>query len=230
MFEWVTRFDLLCFDFDGLLVNTEDLHYEAYKQMLLKRGYHLPWSFQAYCLEAHVSTAVLRNAIYGLFPDLEREEPRWETLRQEKQQIYQQLLSEHRIKLMEGVPQLLHTLNQSQTKACVVTNSTTQQVDEIRNLLPQLNSINHWITRELYENPKPKPDGYLLALERLADPSDRIVGFEDTMKGIHSLVAANISPVLIRPPSYPPLQVPCDIPTFSSFLEIRHLDLKLMLQ
>ena len=220
MFDWVDQFDFLCFDFDGLLVNTEDLHYEAYKMMLLKHGYTLPWSFQQYCLEAHLSTTILRNAVYGLFPELEQEEPSWEALRQEKQQIYQSLIRHHRIKLMPGVHELLHKLEDTNTKCCVVTNSTQEQIAQIRTVLPQLNVIKHWITREHYANAKPKPDGYLKALDMLAEQTDRVIGFEDTMKGINSLTAAKIQPVLIRPITYPPLLITDNITMYKSFLEI----------
>ena len=220
MFDWVDHFDLLCFDFDGLLVNTEDLHYDAYKMMLLKHGFTLPWSFQQYCLEAHLSTTILRNAVYSLFPELEQLEPSWETLRQEKQQIYQNLIQHHRIKLMPGVSELLTKLEKGQKKCCVVTNSTQAQIDEIRTILPELNKIKHWISREHYTNAKPKPDGYLKALDMLAEPTDNVVGFEDTMKGVNSLRGAKIPAVLIRPITYPPLTITDTTPMFQSFLEI----------
>ncbi|MCF7806749.1 MAG: HAD family phosphatase [Simkaniaceae bacterium] len=223
MFNWIQNFDLLCFDFDGLLVNTEDLHYEAYKIMLLKHGYHLPWSFQQYCLEAHLSTAILRNAVYGLFPDLEQREPSWETLRQEKQKIYQNLIEQHRLKLMPGVGDLLKRLHQFNANACVVTNSTHEQVDQIRKLLPELNLIKNWLTREDYTHSKPKPDGYLKALQLFLRKGGRAVGFEDTMKGVTALIGANIHPVLIRPGTYPPISITDDIVQYKTFLEIGSL-------
>jgi len=220
VFEWLDQFDLLCFDFDGLLVNTEDLHYEAYKDMLLRHGYNLPWSFQAYCLEAHVSTSFLRNAVYGLFPDLEKIEPNWETLRQEKNFIYQRLIASHHIKLMDGVSELLKKIKSNDVRACVVTNSTLEQIEQIRAVLPELNIIKHWFTREDYDRSKPKPDGYLKALDKLAKPGDKVIGFEDTMKGVNALIGAKITPILIWPTSYPPLQTESSIPHFRSFLEI----------
>ena len=40
--EWIHHYQLILFDLDGLLVNTEQLHYQAYKNMLQARGFSLP--------------------------------------------------------------------------------------------------------------------------------------------------------------------------------------------
>ena len=39
--EWVASHDLVMFDMDGLLVDTECLHLKAYVNMLKRRGFHL---------------------------------------------------------------------------------------------------------------------------------------------------------------------------------------------
>ncbi len=81
---------------------------------------------------------------------------------------------------MPGVEELLKELIELKSKRAVVTNSTKEQIETIKELLPLLKSIPLWITREDYENPKPAPDGYLKAMEVLADSGDRVIGFEDS--------------------------------------------------
>ena len=34
--DWIKKYQLFLFDFDGLLVNTEEMHFLAYKQMCEK--------------------------------------------------------------------------------------------------------------------------------------------------------------------------------------------------
>jgi beta-phosphoglucomutase len=220
MFDWIETFDLICFDFDGLLVNTEDLHFLAYQKVLEDYGFSLPWDFQNYCTEAHISTEVLRSAIYGLFPKLLEMESDWEVVREKKNAIYKGLLSAHEIKLMPGVRELLSRLASSVVKSCVVTNSTKAQTDEIRSLLPDLNQIPYWFNRETYAKAKPEPDGYLKALETLKVSKERVIGFEDTMKGANALTKAGIRPILIWPKSYPPHHT--KLTSFSSFLDLKH--------
>ena len=43
--QWIHDFQLFLFDFDGLLVDTEHLHYQAYVNMLSKHGYKLELNF-----------------------------------------------------------------------------------------------------------------------------------------------------------------------------------------
>lgn len=183
-------FDLLLFDFDGLLVNSEHLHYEAYRRMFANRGYKMAWSFPRYCMAAHYESTGLREAAYDTIPGLHNTEPDWSVLYDEKKRAYRDLIQEGQVQLMPGVDKLLKQVAQSSATSCVVTNSPPDVVKEIRDQIPELLAIEHWITREQYDRPKPAPDGYLHAIDRFAKPGDRIVGFEDTIRGARSLLDA----------------------------------------
>ncbi len=195
--EWIRHFQLFLFDFDGLLVNTEQLHFEAYLEMCRRRGLELKWDFEQFCGAAHFDATALRDAIYAEFPQLHAQEPRWEVLYDEKKRAYMQLLKSGRLCLMPGVERLLQALAQGEIKRCVVTHSPKEQIDYIRGVLPQLDLIPHWITREHYQNPKPAPDSYLAAIERFAARGDQIIGFEDSMRGLKALRETPAHAVLI---------------------------------
>lgn len=209
----ITDYDLYLFDFDGLLVNTEDIHMRAYEEMLKRRGLQLDWDFKTYAEYAHRSSQALADAVYGALPALKEQEPNWETLREEKQKIYGEMIEAGDIELMPGVSAFLESIDKPKI---VVTNSTNDQVTTIRHHLPSLGIMDGWFTREMYANPKPAPDGYLAALEKY--PGAKAIGFEDTEKGIQSLQSAGIDSLLVRPPHYP--EVPLDCPTISTFEEI----------
>lgn len=196
-------FDAYFFDFDGLLADTEPLHYKAYQELLKRRNLVLPWNFTTYCSFAHQKTEVFAKAMFALFPLLHQEQPDWMLLREEKQTIYQELITHIPIPLMEGVEKLLTYLVKHNKPIYVVTNATQSQVEAILRLQPTLNVIPTWVTREQYTHPKPAPDGYLKALEIHDDPQCKGIGFEDTPRGIESLKAAHLTPVLILPSSYP---------------------------
>jgi beta-phosphoglucomutase len=104
---------------------------------------------------------------------------------------------------MPGVESLLTLLDQKGIRRCVVTNSFRSQVDLIRTHQKVLQTIPHWITREDYENPKPAPDGYLRAIELYGQPGDRVVGFEDSLRGIQSLQKTPALPVLVCSSHHP---------------------------
>ena len=199
--DWIDRFQLFLFDFDGLLVDTEKVHFAAYEKALKKRGYSLDWSFFRYCEYAHLSADALRKALTEKFPSLAQD---WTSFYQEKKESYVSLLQEGKISLMPGVEKLLIALEKRGTRRCVATHSSLQQVLLIRSQLPILDSIPHWITREDYHEPKPNPECYLKAISLYGKSKDRIIGFEDSLRGLEALKKTEkVLPVLICQGNHP---------------------------
>jgi HAD superfamily hydrolase (TIGR01509 family) len=202
--NWIRHFQLFLFDFDGLLVNTEHLHYQAYVNMMAARGYILDWSFAQFCEVAHLNSTALRDALYAAFADLE---PNWEILYREKKEAYLNLLLSGKVELMPGVERLLKELATAGIRRCVVTNSSLEQTRLISSQLPILHSIPKWITREDYEKPKPDPEGYLRAIALCAQQGDRIIGFEDSIRGLQALQQTSALSVLICSSHHPLLEL-----------------------
>lgn len=219
--SWIKNYQLFLFDFDGLLVNTEDLHFAAYVQMCKQRGFDLDWSLHEFFSAAHFDATGLRDGIYAKFPELYAQEPKWEVLYAEKKKAYMQLLQSGKLSLMPGVAPLLKALEDAEIKRCVVTNSTAEQAECIRGLLPELNSIPHWITREVYTHAKPHPECYQKAVAKLAKAGDVAIGFEDSFRGYQALTGAGVKGVLIAPRNHPQTpSLPKGIVHFESFEEI----------
>jgi beta-phosphoglucomutase len=199
--KWVSKFDFFIFDFDGLLVNTESLHFEAYRLMLASRGIDWKWDFSRYCLSATYSATKLQE-------DILKENPSlipigWDLLYSEKKCHYMQLLKEGKVKLMPGVEDLLIYLKNCNKKRCVATHSPKEQIDYIKGQHEILNSIPYWITREHYKNPKPSSDCYIKAINTFAEPEDRIIGFEDSPRGLEALIGTRALPVFINEQKHP---------------------------
>lgn len=205
--KWVEDFDLFLFDFDGLLVDTESLHYRAYIEVLAGRGFMLDWSFIQFCALAHLSATALREAFYAKWPDLD---PDWEGIYADKKRSYLRLVQQGEVKLMGGVENLLLCLNEKKIRRCVVTHSPQEQIDLICSGLPLLNTIPHWVTRHQYKEPKPHPECYRRAIELYGREGDRIIGFEDSIRGWQALKQTEARPVLICPPDHPLLSEALD--------------------
>jgi HAD superfamily hydrolase (TIGR01509 family) len=223
--QWIHNFTLFLFDFDGLLVDTEVLHYKAYREMCRLHGVDMHWSLNRFFEAAHFESTGLRQALYTEFPKLLESEPRFEILYAEKKAAYQRLLMEETLELMPGAGAVLEALHAANIRRSVVTNSPKVQVDAIREKIPALNTIPLWITRECYKEAKPNPEGYLLAIEKLGKAGDKIVGFEDSTRGLKALIGAGVTtPVLICPPDHPQLKagVPEKARCFHSFEEINN--------
>ena len=206
--RWIKNYQLFLFDFDGLLVNTEEIHYQAYKNMCAQRGFTLDWDFPKYCSIAHYTSGGLEEQIYADFPKLKAIEPSWKVLYGEKKQAFLDLVQNGAVHLMPGVETLLQALQEAGINRCVVTHSADELVSSIRKHNPILNSIPYWITREHYSQPKPSSECYLKAIEMLADENDKVIGFEDTPRGLQALMGTRANPVLVCDTAYP------EIPSF----------------
>jgi len=197
--QWIKKYRLFLFDFDGLLVDTEELHFQAYIRMCAKRGYRLEWNFQAFSHAAHHTSSGLKDQIYADIPDLQAEEPDWKVLYEEKKKAFLEILEEGHVNLMSGVQELLTALNEDKIKCCVVTNSPLSVIHLIRRRHPLLDLIRYWITRENYSRSKPDPECYQYAIRTHSRPGDLVIGFEDSPKGFEALRRTNAVPVMICP-------------------------------
>src|ERR1700758_3390135 len=100
--EWIHNYQLFLFDFDGLLVNTEEIHFKAYQRMCASFGFKLDWSFDTYCQAAHYDSTLLRDRIHASLPGLERPEPSWDVLYNAKKKSVLDLVSEGAVHMMPG--------------------------------------------------------------------------------------------------------------------------------
>ena len=193
--------EILLFDLDGTLIDTEQIHFQAYKQVLSsKYSTDMNWSFESYCITSHCSSTGLQHRIMHEFAQLfEDNHLTWTEFYKQKKQMHAQLLTERTVDLLPGVEQYLERqLNNTNNLRFVVTHSPRIAIQVIyekfqlfRRAFPdeQLN----WITQDDYEKAKPEPDGYLVALRRSVSDIDEdaiVVGFEDTPRGFQSLKTA----------------------------------------
>lgn len=199
--EWIEDYQLFLFDFDGLLVNTEEIHYRAYQIACQEYGWELELDFPEYCKLAHYRAEGLMENLCARIPALEK--MGWDIFYKKKTDTISDLVNRGAVQLMPGVEALLSKLAAANKKRCVVTHSPDRLINPIRNKHAILNTIPIWITREFYTHPKPHPECYQTAIERLASKEDKIVGFEDSPRGLRAMMGTRAQPVLISAIPYP---------------------------
>lgn len=202
--KWISDFTLFLFDFDGLLVNTEHLHYQAYVNTLEALGYRLNLSFSNFLELAHFNSTAWREAIFSQIPELEVD---WKRVYEKKKRSYLSLVASGKVELMPGVEELLKALNEKKIRRCVVTNANLQEMELISSQIPLLKTIPKWVTREDYEKPKPSGECYLKAIQLYGEKGDRIIGFEDSVRGLKALKETPALPILICEKHYPLLEI-----------------------
>ena len=178
---------VILFDMDGVLVNTEPLHYRLWKQVFSERGVEL--SFEAYkgCIGANgkrLMELVLEH--YGL--DFRGEK----SLFDRYYQLKEENLRHGDIPRVEGVSETLLQLQKRGYRMAVASSSTQDYIKLCTDRVGIAHFFDVRFSAERVKNTKPAPDVFLAAAERMnARPAECVV-VEDSTNGTRAAKAAGM--------------------------------------
>jgi len=189
-FDWPMPIQAVAFDMDGLLINSEELYFEVFDELLQRRGQHY--------------THELRRAMMGLpgtqaFEVLIREARLIESARDledECDEIFSGVLPD-RLQVMPGVLNLLDVLQQRQLPHCVATSSRRAFAVDSLSAVGILERFGFIITAEEVQRGKPFPDIYLAAARRLGVEPNGMLVLEDSQHGTRAALAAGACTVAV---------------------------------
>jgi beta-phosphoglucomutase len=185
------HYDAILFDFDGVLADTEPLHYECWKQILAPFGIHLNWPFyQARCIGISDRLMVERLAAERVPPlPLEEVMP-----------AYHSKLGMFRQNIETNPPFLADTIALVRElfpvyKLGVVSSSGRSEVEPPIERAGFRNCFQAIVCGKEVENLKPAPDPYLRGAELLGARRPLVV--EDSDAGVASAKAAGFDVVRV---------------------------------
>ncbi len=174
------------FDMDGLMVDTEPLHLQAYNIVLRKYGKHLT---EKEVVRRYIGTADIdgsRDMVVRFQLPISAEE-----LVNAKQVKAKQLLKNN-IVVQLGLMELLTDLKKAGYKIAIASSSQLETIEIIVDGLKITSLIDALSSAEEVKRGKPAPDVYLLAAKKLGvDPSECLV-LEDAPKGVQAGKAAGM--------------------------------------
>jgi HAD superfamily hydrolase (TIGR01509 family) len=190
------------FDFDGVLVDSERLHFRAQRQALLAEGIAIDKDEYYRHYLAYDDRGALRIALerHGQTAD----PARVEALAQRKARIFADLLPE--VPFFPGVRELVRDLA-GEVPLAVASGARRPEIESILTAGDLRAPFAAIVGAEDVGNTKPHPEPYLTAMARLSPlapglrPADCLV-FEDSVPGIASARAAGMKVVGITN-SYP---------------------------
>jgi HAD superfamily hydrolase (TIGR01509 family) len=192
----VTPFKAFLFDFDGVLADTEPLHWKAWHEVLAPYSPDLDWeTYQRRCVgTSDVQMLQFFSQITGKPVTMDEVK----ALYPQKRKIFQALATARPI-VDKGLVQLLAGLKGQ--KLAVVTSSNQVEVEPILRRAGLLDVLDTVVYGNNVTHYKPDPEPYQLALARLGvQPSDAVV-FEDSASGIRSGLDAGCRVVTVNAPA-----------------------------
>ena len=190
--DWEDRHgevEAMLFDLDGTLVDTMDLHYEAYRRVFAEFDRH----FDRAAYMAAVGPPALR-IIPGFLRQLHLEgdvEPA--DIHHRKKMRFEEVLG-------EDMPRRLATFEileerRGRASTAIVTSGNARGVGTLLAALGLDRMVDTVVTAEDVRSGKPDPEPFALGLARLGRPPARAIAFEDQALGIMSATQAGIATV-----------------------------------
>lgn len=178
-------FDAILFDNDGVLVDTERLYFRANRDVLAEVGVALD--------EAAYIELFLRQGCgaWHLAAAVGVDEERIAALRAARDQRYLDLLGGMDVTI-PGALEHVRALR-ARYRLAIVTSSDEEpfyRTHARTTLLPHFELV---LTRKDYQNSKPDPEPYLLAVRRLGLAPERCLVIEDSERGLRAAKAAGLA-------------------------------------
>lgn len=183
------------FDLDGLMVDTESLYHRAFNQVLANYG--IPYQIK-------------EEEYSRLFVGVSGSARRWLNARSKTSQektdeiladidVAYKTLIENPANLipMPGLFTLLDQLRAREIPLGVASNSSREDVETVLRGLEIISRFRVIVTGSDIARPKPAPDIYLCAIERLRVAPANCLALEDSASGIASAKAAGLRVIVV---------------------------------
>jgi HAD superfamily hydrolase (TIGR01509 family) len=195
-----TRIKALIFDFDGLILATEDADHQSWQELYVRYGGKLPFS----------KWATLIGTEEGTFdPALELEQQigcklDWSQLKPERYQRWLELIEAQSVQ--PGVLEYLEDGKQMGFKIGVASCSPMAWLNQHLDRLGILGYFDMIRGKEYVRVTKPDPSIYRVALDVLQVTRDQAITFEDSPNGVQAAKAAGLFCIAV------PTQLTSDLP------------------
>ncbi len=181
------------FDFDGLLVNTEELRLRSFHRLLKKHG--KKFRSEDYILTTRsvspMNTTSFLKDKYQLADDLEQ-------LHEERMQIFGDLFASELV-LLKGARELLKRLDRMSIKRAIASGRRRSYITQALDRFALADYFSVIVSPEdlMISDGKPHPEVYLITAEKLGVIPKNCVALEDAPHGIEAAKAAGMKAIYI---------------------------------
>jgi HAD superfamily hydrolase (TIGR01509 family) len=180
----LSHFRAACFDVDGLLVDSEPLHYEAERRVLENHGFEFTPEAKAEFVGVPLVDVAKRLAKrYGL--------PSPEQFHAERTLAFDELI-DSRLQLRAGVSELLWRLRTRRVPCAIVSSGERPYVEKVVKRFSLEQHFQVIVTLDDVVEHKPAPEPYLKAAAQIGVTPSVCVGFEDSQTGVASVKGAGM--------------------------------------
>lgn len=181
------------FDFDGVLVDTEKLHYESFEKVLKKYGIKYV-SFEDHCKvysgkgSKFIITHFIEKNDLALNP---------ESLVNQKLELFLQLCEQKGVSPINGVIDFIYQLQEKNIKYGICSGGDLKSINRILKLAKFPDVFSTIVSSEDVSKPKPDPEGFLKTAKKFEVPPKYCLVFEDAINGIEAAKVAKVQYIAV---------------------------------
>ena len=175
---------------DGVIADTEPLHFKAYQQVLKDFGKDAPDS------EAVLHVGMSEEDIWHMANEKHKISITFQEF--EKMRRIKFFLQLRDITPNDGLFDLLNSIKEDDLQIGLVTSSGKEVADKIMGLFGLSSYFDVIITGDDVKNKKPDKEPYMLAMKKLSVECSECIAIEDSKKGIMSAKAAGIRCIALQ--------------------------------
>jgi beta-phosphoglucomutase len=174
----------ILFDLDGTIVNTDPIHYQAWREMLKSHGMEINEKFY----QTRISGKTNQKILEEIMPQLSLEAA--EKFADDKEAMFRNLAIN--LQPLPGFRELIDWTEKHNIKRALVTNAPRLNAEFVLKVLGIEDIFPTIVLAEEEIAAKPDPLPYQIGLKRLGVNASEAIALEDSPSGILSAVGADI--------------------------------------
>lgn len=164
------------FDFDGVVMDTEDLYTRFWKSLGNKY-------FKADNFGSAVKGQTLKQIFGQYVPDL--------NMQREIEEALDRFEHDMPFEYVKGADKFLKELKEAGIPTAIVTSSTMKKMENVFRSFPDFpDTVDMILTAECFTKSKPDPECFLIGMERLGGTPENTFIFEDSFNGLKAAGAS----------------------------------------
>ncbi len=197
------------FDFDGLLVDSEPLHFATEKNLVERYG----GVFNSDLFSSTLGKST--KDVLAYYQQKCKLDVDLNTLIKEHDKIFLELV-DYKLKLMPGTLELIKLLKKERIKFIIASSGTSTYLNKALKKIHLLKDFHKFVSIEMVRHGKPAPDLFLEASRILKVYPTNCLVLEDASNGIEAAIQAKMNCILINKESTIDIK-------FSSIIRLKNL-------
>jgi len=183
----------IIFDLDGTIVFSHPTHFAAYEELFGEFG--IKWNYEEFnnVFAGTGAPVIIKNLLtrHGITDfDLA-------VLVKKKRDIFNRILENNKLKTVPGFFEFLKILNERGIKKIIASGSNRENIKHMLINIGAESEFPLYISGEDVKNPKPAPDIFLAAAEKIGVTPRQCAVIEDTTHGVIGAKAAHMKAIAL---------------------------------